>query len=730
LSISVRTQSAEDPLIQLPRLASGLQIIGTSSSTELEISMPGGRTNITREELQIMPLRPGQYSILPVTVRLGRSVYTTERLDLSVGASAREQAVDDVPVRLRASVSPQHPYVGQQLLLRLDALLPMDARYHPMRQPTYDPPSPSGFWIQDLPEPRVTSSLQTIGGAPFEVQTFQRALFPLSAGTFTIPPARLIYDLRGGVFFAPETRETLSDSLLVTVRPLPDAGRPASFNGAVGAFIVSGGVDRQGASTGDAVTYTMRVEGTGNVKSLPPPAFPSIPDVDVYPPSEDASLRIVNGVFGGARIFQWVLIPRRAGTVQIPPVEYSWFDPHAEQYRSAVTAPVTIAVTAAGPAASSGVDTTLAALRLTPGSKAASITRSRWFLPVQLVPLALVLLLLLYRRRRDSGPTPHARRVALVARANALVPIASSDGRRFYQEGIALLKEARGLSDDAAFTGAADLLAERLRGAMYAPVLPSERDRLAHLEELRTLVARLGGASRGKNGTATSVVIAMLLLPALLGADTPAPFDNGVASYSRGDYANAAAAFQLHVNAASRDAAGWYDLGNAYYRSNDPGRAVWGWLHALQLEPRNRDAVHNLELLNSQRAAAAVQTWFPVSTAELALLAAGLWWCCMLAAAVHIARRRSAARVIALLLATACATALIMLAARWAGPDAVVPVGYGATLYAGPTTRTEPRAKLDVGDAAVIIKREKDWLLVRTSDHSEGWVQVDAVHPL
>ncbi|MEO5509671.1 MAG: BatD family protein [Longimicrobiales bacterium] len=727
LTISVRTQSAENALIQLPRMPDGLQIIGTSSSTEIEISMPGGRTNITREELRIMPLRPGQYSILPATVRLGRSVYATERLDLSVGGSARAQATDDVPVRLRASISPQNPYVGQQLLLRLDALLPMDARFHPVRPPSYDPPSPSGFWIQDLPDP-ITGSLQTIGGAQFEVQTYQRVLFPLSAGSFTIPSARLIYDLRGGVFFAPETREALSDSLRVTVRPLPEEGKPATFNGAVGVFIVSGGIDRANASTGDAVTYTMRIEGTGSVKSLPPPVFPSIPDVDVYPPSEDATLRVVNGIIGGARTFQWVLIPRRAGTAKIPPVEYAWFDPDAGQYRSAVTAPMTMTVAAAGPSASSAMDTTLAPLRLAPGSRAASITRSQWFLAAQLVPLALLLLMLAIRRRLNSGPTPRARRTAMIARVNALAPLAASDGRQFYQSALALLHEARGSSDDASFVRQVDVLAEQIRGALYAPALPGERERLAHLDQLRKLVTMLAGASR--KGTGTAVVIALLLLPALLWAAPSAHFGDGVASYARADYAAAAAAFQLHVKDAPRDAAAWYDLGNAYYRSNDPGRAVWGWLHALQLEPRNTDAAHNLELLNSQRAAAAVQTWIPVSTAELTILAAALWWFCMLATAIHITRRRSASRLIALLLATGCATALIMVIARWAGPDTVVPVGYGATLYAGPTARTEARAKLDVGDAAVIIRREKDWLLVRTSDHSEGWVQVGAVSPL
>jgi hypothetical protein len=734
-TVTVRTKSAEDPLIEIPSLPAGLQIVGTSSSTQVEISMPGGRTSVVRQDYQIVATRAGAYTILPAAVQIGGRTYRTERQDLSVGPGTAQRTSEDSPIKLRASIEPKLPYVGQQLLLKIDAMIPVDARYQPLRPPSYDPPAPSGFWIQNLPDP-ISADVQTIGGVSYDVQTFQRAYFPITAGQFTIPPARLIYDMRGGVFFAPETREVLSDSLTVEVRPLPAMGKPSTFTGAVGEFEVARGVDKSTAGVGDAITYTMMVDGTGNVKALPPPAFPRLDNADVYPPSEDARLRIVNGVVGGSRTFAWVIIPRRPGTLEIPAVQYSWFNPKTERYDSASVNPIRITVTPAVSIATAGGDTVLAPMSQRPASRLATFARTRAFLALQLIPLALLALILFLRRRSGSaGAQERARRNELTMRLVVLETLARNDPRGFYGEAIAIVGEARGMAPSLAER--TDALVERLRAARYAPEVPPLDARLADLAEVRALVdsafAKTETRTRTRGGR-TPVIIIAVTAGAIFGHAREAgagtrgySVPRAVQLYEQHDYRAAARELSAVVSANPSNATAWYDLGNAYYRSDDPGRAAWAWLHALQLEPRNGDVAHNLTIVNARRATVAVQTWFPISSAELAWLAAICWWLCMAAAIAHVLRPRTATRVGGLLFATACATALIMIAARWVGPDAVVPAGHGASLYSAPTTRTDVRDRLEVGDAAQILRRQEDWLLVRTSSFQEGWVPVSAV---
>ena len=43
-----------------------------------------------------------------------------------------------------------------------------------------------------------------------------------------------------------------------------------------------------------------------------------------------------------------------------------------------------------------------------------------------------------------------------------------------------------------------------------------------------------------------------------------------------------------------------YNLGNAYYRNNNIGQAVWAYLSSLNLDPRNYDTIYNLNVVNSK----------------------------------------------------------------------------------------------------------------------------------
>ena len=44
----------------------------------------------------------------------------------------------------------------------------------------------------------------------------------------------------------------------------------------------------------------------------------------------------------------------------------------------------------------------------------------------------------------------------------------------------------------------------------------------------------------------------------------------------------------------------YYNLGNAYYRSEQLGKSIWAYANALDIAPRNRDAAHNFSVANAQ----------------------------------------------------------------------------------------------------------------------------------
>lgn len=95
-------------------------------------------------------------------------------------------------------------------------------------------------------------------------------------------------------------------------------------------------------------------------------------------------------------------------------------------------------------------------------------------------------------------------------------------------------------------------------------------------------------------------------------ARTPATI--AAAAYARGDLETAIAQYRAMVAEGFVDAALFYNLGTAYARAGDKGRAVWMLLRAARLNPRERSIRNNLGRvapdLNSQMA------FFPLAPLE------------------------------------------------------------------------------------------------------------------
>jgi tetratricopeptide (TPR) repeat protein len=70
--------------------------------------------------------------------------------------------------------------------------------------------------------------------------------------------------------------------------------------------------------------------------------------------------------------------------------------------------------------------------------------------------------------------------------------------------------------------------------------------------------------------------------------------------YNRKDYENAIASYQQLVEKGYRDAVLYYNLGNAYFKSDQIGHAILWYERALRLSPNNKDIQYNLAFANQQ----------------------------------------------------------------------------------------------------------------------------------
>ncbi|HUG42206.1 MAG TPA: BatD family protein [Longimicrobiales bacterium] len=765
LRVDVETDGVRAEIGRITRLPPGLELVGSRDYDQRQLRIPGGTRRFVTREFVLRGRAPGEFRVPAVDVLVQGRSYTAPSRVITVtppppGLRGPSTGGPEGEVDLRAWLDTDTAYVGQQVTMEAEALFSQSARLRLRRAPEYEAPSPSGFWIDDLPDRR-TSSTRIIDNQVYEVQGFRRAFFPLSAGRHAIPPARLEYEMRRGILYAPETFEVLSDSLRLVVLPIPDRGRPAEYTGAVGRYTVRASLEPGEIPAGEAVVLMVEVEGVGNVKALPPPRLPELDGVEVFPPSEEANTEVTDGEVGGRKRFSWVLIPRGAGTLEIPPIRYPYFEPDAGRFEMAEIDGLTLRVTPGnGPVGAERPPTTLRYLRTEPSvADPLAWVDSPWFALAQLLPL-LALGAGWAATRKGGGRSRRELRRFRRSRVKELERRAGSDDTAFLPDAEAFARgwiadrlgirpgEAgqrsalvRAGVPDGAAAGVARVL-ERIAAARYAPVPPAAEARRAIARELATALERLdrgappppatGPATGRRAGGRAAFLVLALAFAGLAGAAPRnaaaqeagrSAFARGIARFDATDYSGAAEIFAAHVRAHPEDPAGWYNLGTSHFRAGHPGYAVWSWLHVLRLAPRDEDTRHNLRVAGvSPALVRRVAPPLPLRPVELALLASLAWFLAGAAGGLWLARRgrrRAVAAGVALALAVGLGAVWL---ASTRGPETVI-VLETTTLRAGPTLAGEPLEELQPAAGVVPVARYGSWRRVRTLGGLEGWIE-------
>jgi hypothetical protein len=201
----------------------------------------------------------------------------------------------------------------------------------------------------------------------------------------------------------------------LTVRPLPAAGRPPSFSGAVGHFELDATVNDAHVRVGEPIELRLAVRGDGNFDRVSTPGLPDSKELKTYAPTVTRK--------DDVKTFVQAVVPQQPGVAEIPSVELSYFDPDAARYVTKRSAPIAIdvkpgqalAARADGRVPDAANGPTLAPNADHDGKTVASLrplyTRSNFWL-AQLAPLGMLAAAASFvvRRRRVLADPHHALR--------------------------------------------------------------------------------------------------------------------------------------------------------------------------------------------------------------------------------------------------------------------------------------------------------------------------------
>lgn len=516
-------------------------------------------------------------------------------------------------------------------------------------------PDLKGFHTQEVQLPQQKSyKIETVNGRPYRTVTWsQYVMFPQITGKLEIPS--ITFDgiviqqnrdvdpfeafFNGGSGYVEVKKKIKAPGLTIQVDPLP--ARPAGFSGGVGSFTISAQLNKTDIKANNPVTMRVIVSGRGNLKLIKKPEVKFPKDFDTYDAKVTDKTKLTSNGVEGNMVYDFLAVPRNQGKYEIPPIEFVYYDTEANAYKTVKTQAFTLNV-AKGSGSASVSDYTGDAAddqlnKDIRGIKTGDADvhdigdfffgSTAYWVAMCVLAAIFVSLFVVFRHRAiananiDRMRGKKANKVATkrLKKANRLM----LDGKAslFYDE---VLRALWGYVGDKLSIPVEKLsrenisqrLAERSVGdetiALFIGALDEcEFERYAPgdvkgnmsktFEAAMTAIMRIEETmkKRKKSAAATATVLLLALmawLPSDAGAITKANADS---AYARQQYQQAIKDYEelLHDGVSAEL---YYNLGNAYYRTDNITRAVLNYERALLLSPGDGDIRFNLQMARSK----------------------------------------------------------------------------------------------------------------------------------
>ena len=520
-------------------------------------------------------------------------------------------------------------------------------------------PDLKSFYTREVPLPQEKSfKLETFNGRPYRTVTWQQyVMFPQTTGKLEIPS--ITYEgmvvlqnrnvdpfeafFNGGSGYMEVKKEIKAPGLTITVDPLP--ARPTNFSGGVGTFTLSAEMDKKEVKANDPITFRVTVSGTGNLKLIKQPIVDLPKDFDQYDAKITDNTKLTTNGIEGSMVYDILVVPRHQGKYEVPPVEFTYFDTQTNAYKTLRSQPFTLNV-AKGDGTSSVTTYTSEEVKQlnkdiryiktedTPLRAVGDyfFGSSLYWICLAVLLAVFISLFIIFRHRAVENANigkmrgKRANKVAVRRLRVADKLLKAGKQGEFYDE---VLRALWGYVGDKLDMPVADLsrdnISQRLteRGvdtdtvnqfigaldeceyARYAPGDASGNMNKVYdaaINAIMKIEDFLKGKKHIRRAPSARVLMLLLisftayLLPLTSSAVTKAEADS---AYVREQYQQAIADYEaLLKQGVSADL--YYNLGNAYYRTDNITKAILNYERALLLSPGDADTRFNLQMARSK----------------------------------------------------------------------------------------------------------------------------------
>lgn len=620
-----------------------------------------GSTTVTVSYVA-MATRGGNFTIPPAMVVANGRRMSTESMRVRVNGSApaaataqsrgggREEKTVGNPghgdLFILVSASKTHVHEQEPVMLTYKVYTTLN-----LTQLNGAMPDLKGFHTQEVKLPQQKNfHMETFRGKAYNTVTWsQYIMYPQMTGSLKIPSITyhgivMEEDRSEDAFFTgggykEVPRDVTAPGITIQVDPLP--AKPKDFSGGVGKFNISAQLAKTEVRAGDPINLRLVLSGTGNLKLVKEPAVQIPSDFDKYDTKITDKTKLSEAGVEGNMIYDYLFVARKEGTYTIPAIRFTYYDTGSNSYKIITTQSFTIKVDKGngnGGMSDFDSDENKDIRPIKTGNTTVHKIGDFFFGSVAYWAIIVVLLavfaFLFYSFRKTvlmrsdivGMKRNNANKIATrrLRRADELMLKGKSS--EFYDEVMRALwgyvsdklnipvehLSSDNISEKLSTLGVDDNTINKFTGALheceferYAPGdTKGNMDRTmesamtAIMEIENSLNERTKAQQHAGSGSALMLMLvaAMMLLPLSAGAITKQNADN---EYAKKNYTQAIADYQeLLKDGVSADI--YYNLGNAYYRTDNITQALLAYERAHLLSPGDADIRFNLEMARSK----------------------------------------------------------------------------------------------------------------------------------
>jgi hypothetical protein len=407
----------------------GFRIVA-GPSQQISQSWVNGRSSFQKIYSYILqPMQKGNLVVKQSSIEYNGQVYKTAPIKIKVTNAVapeddpenrQQQGGPEASINLVAEISKTTPYLNEPITVvyKLYFNNINVTGFKELGKPKYN-----DFWNQNIEIKQLQVEQGSYKGERcYFVVLKKTILYPQKSGQLTIEPLSLDIgvqypsnrrDMFGQMILTDGNKIVSAGTKTISVRALPETGKPSSFTGAVGKFDFKVTPSKTTLKNGESLDLIVSATGIGNTKlfTLPKPVVPNA--LEMYDPVHDEKVTTSLAGMSGKISDKYTIVPQYKGKYAIKPMEFSYFDLNSRSYKTIISPEIMIDVLD-GPVLEEANQTSKNAITATeqfkytrPNAILTSIAKkdfygSKLYYTLLLLPFLIIPIIILAKKRKES----------------------------------------------------------------------------------------------------------------------------------------------------------------------------------------------------------------------------------------------------------------------------------------------------------------------------------------